>query len=64
VRQGRHRTTLNKSRRSSRGGNIGGIAVHLASRVQAEAVVGEATASSTTKDLGLRVWKRVSTARQ
>jgi class 3 adenylate cyclase len=51
VRQGRHRTALNKSRRSSRGGNIGGIGVHLASRVQAEAVAGEATVSSTTKDL-------------
>ena len=33
------------------GDNIGGIAVHLASRVQAEAAAGEVMVSSTTKDL-------------
>ena len=33
------------------GDNIGGIAVHLASRVQAEAAAGEVLTSSTTKDL-------------
>ena len=33
------------------GDNIGGIAVHLASRVQAEAAAGEVMVSSTTRDL-------------
>ena len=33
------------------GDNIGGIAVHLASRVQSEADTGEVMVSSTTKDL-------------
>jgi class 3 adenylate cyclase len=33
------------------GDNIGGIAVHVASRVQSEAAPGEVAVSSTTKDL-------------
>jgi class 3 adenylate cyclase len=33
------------------GDNIGGIAVHIASRVQAEAAAGEVMVSSTTRDL-------------
>jgi len=33
------------------GDNIGGIAVHIASRVQSESAAGEVLVSSTTKDL-------------
>ena len=33
------------------GDNIGGIAVHIAARISAEAVAGEVVVSSTTKDL-------------
>jgi class 3 adenylate cyclase len=33
------------------GDNIGGIAVHIASRVQSESAPGEVLVSSTTKDL-------------
>jgi class 3 adenylate cyclase len=33
------------------GDNIGGIAVHIAARINAEAAAGEVMVSSTTKDL-------------
>jgi len=33
------------------GDNIGGIAVHIAARINAEAAAGEVVVSSTTKDL-------------
>jgi class 3 adenylate cyclase len=33
------------------GDNIGGIAVHIAARITAEAAAGEVVVSSTTKDL-------------